>query len=266
MPVPPPSSITGFTAASRASARPTTSRESARRLVRRMVRRLVRRPARPVAGHEFAPAAGLVAEAGHAAPELVQGTQQPREIAPLPGTGPTDAAAVEVEQPHGTVLAELDVVRVQVGVTDARLVKAPDGGADAPPFAGLDVTLAEHAGQRAHPGEATGEDIAAVECAAAPIAGSRRSGHGQPQTGQPGEQAEFPQWPGGRLTQPEELVVQHPSHQSAASVMAQREVAGLAGDETHGATPGRIRHVGLPRPGIRPQPDRLELVEDTAIV
>src|SRR6056297_1168844 len=118
MPVRPPISTTGSIAASRATRRTTTTSESAGRLPGS-----VGAATDPVAGDELAPVAGPVAESGYVRAELLQRAQQPCKVATLPGARAAEAAPVEVQQPDGALPAQLYVVRVQVRVADARVVK-----------------------------------------------------------------------------------------------------------------------------------------------
>src|SRR5579883_2424164 len=62
---------------------------------------------------------------GQSVSNLLQRSPQPDEIGIAPQAGPAQLATVEIHQIHG-VLAEKHVVRVEVGVTHAEVMEAPD--------------------------------------------------------------------------------------------------------------------------------------------
>src|SRR5690606_17593169 len=223
-----------------------------------------KRSAQPMASVSLRPARVVgLAQAGEVrvhslggplAAKLEQRAFQARQVARAPsGFGQALAAAVQVDHPALAVLAEQDVVGVEVDVVEPAAMAARDELARLLPRR---LARGSQVGQAAHAEQALDQDRGAVERAAAHVAGRHRRGNGKSVAPQFTQQAELHEAARAVAAAPEVQVAAEPGHQPAPQVVAEHRMPERAFYEPRAAAPAGAHRLGAitPVPWLEPAP------------
>ena len=172
--------------------------------------------------------------------DLLERASQPHEIAVAPHPGPHEPAAIEIEQVHQIVADEQDVVRVQIGVAHAEVVKHAQAAADGDPAENRNAAPTQERGERLRIEQPLGDEVRGVEQAMAPIARRDRRRHGQPRAMQVIEQLPLAERARFGFAAPQITVAHHARNETAAPIVAQHVVLAAAAYEVSGAAAARF--------------------------
>ena len=167
--------------------------------------------------------------------DFLERPPQPHQVSVAPHAGPHEAAAVEVDEIHRLVAHEQDVVRVQVWMTHAQIVKGADAPTDGDPPQDRNAAHAQLLGERNRICQALGDQVCGIGEAPPPVASRNRGGHRQARPVQVIEQLPFFKRSRRRFAAPEVLIAQNAGDQPAAPIVPKHELLLARAYEVGGA-------------------------------
>jgi hypothetical protein len=172
--------------------------------------------------------------------DLLQRPPQPHEIAIAPQARLHQPPAIEIEQVHEIVADQQNVVRIQIRMTHAQVVKHANAAPDRDPPQNRNPTPPQQLRKRDRFAEPLGDDVRRVCEPEAPITCGHRRRHRQPRTMQVIQQLPLAKPASRELTAPEIVIARHLRNEPAAVVVAEHEPLPAILDEVDRAAPARL--------------------------
>ena len=139
----------------------------------------------------------------------------------LPGAARPHATAIEVQQVNRPVRAQQDVVRIEIGVLHAALVKASDADADVAPTRRIERRGLQVGRERRRPGELCGDQIRTIDHARPAVARGYGAWHRQRPRLQTSQQTPFPKCARAVLAGPEIPIAEDGGDSPAPPIVTQ---------------------------------------------
>jgi hypothetical protein len=187
--------------------------------------------------------------------DLLQRPPQPNEIVIAPQARLHQPPAIEIEQVHEIVADQQNIVRIQIRMTHAQVVKHANAAPDRDPPENRNPPPPQKRRECDRFGEPFSDDVRRIREPDAPVARRHRRRHRQSRAMQVIEQLPLAKRATRELTAPQIVIARHLRDEPAAVVMPKHEPLPTILDEVHSAAPARLTiqlAAIAPKHGIEP--------------
>jgi hypothetical protein len=187
--------------------------------------------------------------------DLLQRPPQPNQIVIAPQPRLHQPPAIEIEQVHEIVADQQNVVRIQIRMTHAEVVKHANAATNRDPTENRNSPPPQECRERDRLAESFGDDVRRVREPNTPITRGHRRRHRQPRATQVIEQLPLAKPARRELTAPQIVIARHLRDEPAAVIVPEHEPLPTILDEVDGAAPARLTiqlAAIAPKDGIEP--------------